>query len=467
MDRLIQVLILEDSDPDAEVLQKEIEKLGRSVKWKRADSEQTFRRMLRQDNPDLILADYSHSGFSGEIALAIARETIPAVPFLIVTSALDEAVAVEMLKKGATDYVFKDHLGRLGPAVERALREAWERKAREGAEEAYRESMERYRRVVEDATEMILTTDERGVVTYANRSALTFLGYTMGDLWNMTYLDLTLPEYRNRARVHYLRRYLSGEYSSLFEVPVRKKDGTVRWLSQNVSMMMQEGQLQGFQVISRDVTERKKLEEAYLLAVDQSLQGFMIFQEGRIVFVNKTYAQSTGYTREEILAMSPEEVIGLIHPDDRELVAGRIQNRLSGIDDVPEYEFRAVHKDGSIRWLQIHAVLTEYLGKPAIQASLIDLTPKKKIEEDLGKAEDRFSKIFHANPVSIAVSTLSDGTILDVNASFERMSGYTKKEMVGKTVAELNFWVDPIHRQRLIEALRTHHRLQGDRQVHR
>jgi PAS domain S-box-containing protein len=136
----LQILYLEDDPKDAELVHATLELDGIEASIKRVDTEDDFTESLDLCDYDLILADYTLPSFDGLSALKIARQRTPRLPFLFVSGTLDEEVAIETLKTGATDYVYKTRLSRLVPSVRRALREAGERSELKCAEEALRRS---------------------------------------------------------------------------------------------------------------------------------------------------------------------------------------------------------------------------------------------------------------------------------------------------------------------------------------
>ncbi len=148
MDKL-HILILEDVDTDAELVERELRKGEWEFTPKRVATRDAYLQELEAFAPDLILADYSLPGFNGAEALTIAKEQCPVVPFVFVSGAIGEDMAIEMLKQGATDYVLKNRLSRLLPSVRRALSEAEERSARLRAEESLRQSEEKHRALLE------------------------------------------------------------------------------------------------------------------------------------------------------------------------------------------------------------------------------------------------------------------------------------------------------------------------------
>lgn len=142
----IRILLLEDSRADADLIQHALRKGGLPFSLKHVDTRSSFIHSLdAHDGPDLILSDFSLPSFDGFTALAIAREKVPELPFIFVTGTLGEELAIDTLKKGATDYVLKHRLSRLVPSVHRALREAKERAERKRAEKNLRESHKQLR----------------------------------------------------------------------------------------------------------------------------------------------------------------------------------------------------------------------------------------------------------------------------------------------------------------------------------
>jgi PAS domain S-box-containing protein len=136
----LRILSLEDDPNDAELVQETLSNDGLTCHITRVETEADFLATLEQESFDLILADYTLPSFDGLSALKIARRNWPHVPFIFVSGTLDEEVAIEALKIGATDYVFKTRLSRIVPSVQRALREAQERIELIRAEQALRRS---------------------------------------------------------------------------------------------------------------------------------------------------------------------------------------------------------------------------------------------------------------------------------------------------------------------------------------
>lgn len=132
--QVLRILLLEDSELDAELTKNQLAQIGLRCEWSVVQTKPAFQDGIERFDPDLIFADFKLPTFDGAEALAIARERCPDVPVIIVSGTVGEENAVELLKQGATDFVLKDRMGRMGQKVRRALREAEERRARRRAE---------------------------------------------------------------------------------------------------------------------------------------------------------------------------------------------------------------------------------------------------------------------------------------------------------------------------------------------
>jgi sigma-B regulation protein RsbU (phosphoserine phosphatase) len=151
----LRILSLEDSPFDAELIERELRVGGVSFVSQRVQNGGEFEQSIADFRPDLILADFKLPSFDGTQALAIAHQKCPDVPFIVISGAVGEETAVELLKSGATDFVLKDRLGRLVPAVLRALREVAERNARRRAEADLRTLNEELEARVADRTRQL------------------------------------------------------------------------------------------------------------------------------------------------------------------------------------------------------------------------------------------------------------------------------------------------------------------------
>jgi two-component system cell cycle sensor histidine kinase/response regulator CckA len=187
----LQVLIIEDSDDDTELIVRELRRAGHEVAWERVFDAPGLRSALARTKWDVVLSDWSLPGFSALAALAEATAIRPEVPFIIVTGTIDEATAVDAMRAGARDVIVKSRLARLVPAVERETREARER---EQSRAALNLSEARFKRVVESGIVGFVLGDIHGQIFTTNEAFRSMLGYEQPDA-SLNWLDLTPPEW--------------------------------------------------------------------------------------------------------------------------------------------------------------------------------------------------------------------------------------------------------------------------------
>src|SRR2546430_12579781 len=171
--RPLRILHLEDNSGDAELIRALLEAEGFAVAVSQASTENGFTALMEQGIFDLILSDFTLPSFDGMSALKLARRTCPEVPFIFVSGTLGEETAIDSLKEGATDYVIKNRLKRLGPAVRRALREKQEEVQRKVTEKHLHRSAELFRQITENVADLIAVLDLDGKWFYNSPSYRT------------------------------------------------------------------------------------------------------------------------------------------------------------------------------------------------------------------------------------------------------------------------------------------------------
>ncbi|MDH7499402.1 MAG: HD domain-containing protein [candidate division NC10 bacterium] len=182
MEEGLRILILEDCADDADRVLKELQRGGIECSFRRVESREQFLREIREFHPTLILSDFDLPSLDGMAALAIAQEQCPEVPFLFVSGPIGEERAVESLKMGATDYVLKDNLSRLVPAVHRALEEAKERGERRRTEEDLRMSHQRLQRMLKGIAQALASyTEKRDPYTAGHQRRVARLAGAIGE----------------------------------------------------------------------------------------------------------------------------------------------------------------------------------------------------------------------------------------------------------------------------------------------
>ena len=261
--KALRVLNLEDSSLDAELVHATLNDGGVECEILRVQTHADFVAALESGGFDLILADYSLPSFDGLSALEVAQEMSPDIPFVLVSGALGEERAIEALKSGATDYVLKQRLERLVPAVQRALREAEERTERKRAEEALRESEERFRATFEQAAVGISHNSLDGRWLRVNQRLCDIVGYSREELLEKTFQDITHPDDLD-ADLEKVHQLLAGKIETYsMQKRYLKKGGSVAWINLTVSLVREpSGEAKYFIAVIEDITERKQAGEA-------------------------------------------------------------------------------------------------------------------------------------------------------------------------------------------------------------
>jgi len=260
MNSPLRVLHLEDDARDTELVQAALEGEGIQSELTRVEREQDFLAALKRESLDLILADYTLPSFDGLSALRIAQQHSPDVPFIFVSGTLGEDVAIEALKTGATDYVLKTRLARLGPSVNRALREARERANRKRAEEAVRQSEKRLRDLIKTIPAMAFVARPDGSSEFVSRPWIEYSGLsaeqTAGSGWAVTLHSDDLEQHVAKWRV-------SLTTGQPFENEARHRDanGNYRWLlARAVPLRDEQGNVLKWYGALTDIEDRKRAE---------------------------------------------------------------------------------------------------------------------------------------------------------------------------------------------------------------
>jgi diguanylate cyclase (GGDEF)-like protein/PAS domain S-box-containing protein len=257
----LRILVLEDMPTDAELSLREIKRAGLAYTVHRVETEAAFRQALSEFHPDIILSDYSLPSFDGLSALRIAQTERPETPFVFVSGTLGEDCAVDALKLGATDYILKNNLARLGPAARRALQEANERRARALAERALRHSEERFRQLAQHAPVGIFITDLAGQLAWANPRLYQITGLTSERTERGGWADTLHPGDREWvARAWHVAVQTQGEFTA--ECRLLHPDGTLVWVYAGAVPLRQSGDTEiGHIGTVMDMTEHKLQQE--------------------------------------------------------------------------------------------------------------------------------------------------------------------------------------------------------------
>ncbi len=256
MSAVLRVLLVEDSEDDALLIARLLERGNYRLQLQRIDTAEAMREALSQATWDLIISDYSMPSFGGRDALNILKESGQDIPFILVSGAIGEEIAIAAMKAGAHDYLMKDKLSRLVPAVRRELKEARIRAEQRKAEEQLR----KLSRAIEQNLSLVIITDAQGHIEYVNPQFVRLTGYTLEEVhgkvaYFATKMKQELGVGVEDKQIPFIEREWRGEFSG------RKKDGAVYWVSASVSQIYnRQGVVTHLVAIEEDITLRKQTE---------------------------------------------------------------------------------------------------------------------------------------------------------------------------------------------------------------
>ncbi len=258
----LRLLIVEDSEFDAQMMVNLLRKGGYDITSCRVETAEAMREALRAESWQLVLSDYNLPTFNAPDALKVLQGSGLDLPFIIVSGGIGEDIAVASMKAGAHDYLMKGSLGRLGPAVDRELREAANRASQRESRRSMIESERRYRLLWETCPDAVILMDAAGKVLFANPAVYDVFGYTPDELTGEN-LEIIQPESlrgaHHRGMEGYLRAGERSMHGRAIETLGRRRNGVEFPIEVSFSDMELDGQRR-FVGFIRDITERKRAE---------------------------------------------------------------------------------------------------------------------------------------------------------------------------------------------------------------
>jgi PAS domain S-box-containing protein len=327
---------------------------------------------------------------------------------------------------------------------------------RQQAEESVRAGAESYRQLVESADEMIYRTDARGCFSFCNPALSRLLKYSETELIGLSYLQVIKPDQRRAAKQFYQRQMVARTHTTYYEFTAVSRDGQEIVVGQNVQLITQNGQVAGFQAVARDITERKRSEDA-LRQVEEYRNLFKLANDsiliidaanGTVLDVNDKACETYGIARREFVGRNLDEIVEDSAPAEQQLEKLRAEGKLD------QFEVLQTRADGSPIWFLINTTVIEYQGRQAILSVNRDITERKQAEQGKDKLQGERDQLLEQLQQQIDVMptafVLTDETNRTTywNPAAERIFGYSKEEMVGTYGHKL---LVPIESQGFIE----------------
>jgi PAS domain S-box-containing protein len=396
----LKILFVEDSLSDAELIWNEIEKSKIFFSKVLVDKEVKYLEYLKDFEPDLIISDYKLPQFDGMTALSLRNEHAPLIPFILVTGSVNEEVAVECMKAGADDYILKDNLSRLGPAILNSIKKSKLAKEKIAAKEELQKSEMRLQKAQAIAHVGNWELDLSKGTMWGSDEALRIYGLNQ-ETHEIPFefaKKVPLPGFRSMLdeALDRLLKY-NEPYDLEFKLK-RENDGEIKWVHSKAELIFEtDGEQVKVAGVLQDITDRKNSEEAVkherrtLRTLIDNLpnQIYVKDKECRKMIANKADVENIGKTKES-------EVLG---KTDIELFPGHIGERGYADDNkiirtgkpIFDLEEEFINAEGIKRWL-----LTTKIPLRDKDGNIIglvgighDITERKEIVEELIRAKEK------------------------------------------------------------------------------
>ena len=245
------------------------------------------------------------------------------------------------------------------------------------------------------------------------------------------------------------------------EFRILREDEKVRWIrATGRSYYTNEGDVERMLCVALDITDQRRAEEARIKSEDKFCKMFVSSpmakalnsaRDDRYVDVNEAFEKATGWGREEVLGRTPFDISLWVAPSVRH----EFVKKLLADGNVRGAEFRFRRKDGEERVALGSAELIEIEGEPCILSASMDITEKRRAEEALRESEEKFSKVFRSCPMAVNLIRIRDDRFLDVNDGFERLTGWSRAEVIERSPLDFNLWVDLSEREKIVKQILT------------
>src|SRR6185369_15422447 len=443
MKEKLRVLHLEDDRIHADIARALLAEDGIDCDLAIIETEEDFVSALDSGQFDMVLADYTLPKFDGMMALTMVRDQYPDLPFIFVTGTMGEEIAIDAMKRGATDYVLKSRLSRLAPAVRRALAEAGERSERKKAEEALRCSEEKYRSLVDNiAVGITLLSPEMEILSLNSQMQQWFpqIDVSKRRLCHQAFNDPPSEEICGYCPV--IKTLQDGEvHEAITETP--SGDQIRNFRINSFPIKDKEDRITAVIEMVEDITERKQAEEELrhsnemfrALIQASPLAIFLLDGNGTVKMWNPAAERIFGWSESEVLGRRLPIV-----PDDKlEEFALTCSWVLQG-QLLPRKELRRQRKDGVLIDVCLHAapVYDAHGAASSILGIVADITERKKVDRELLQSERKFRTAFEDAAVGMCLTGVDDRFQV-VNYSLCKMLGYTMEELTGMD------WIEVTH----------------------
>jgi PAS domain S-box-containing protein len=444
----LKVLILEDSQADAELILELLTDSGYVLEYKLTKTEKEFESQLFPPKYDIILSDFSLPGFNAFGALNLCNQICPDIPFICVSGSIGEETAIELLKTGADDYILKDRLERLPFAVNRALDDAKEKLAHKQAEEDLKNSEKNYIILANSGQALIWTSGKDKQCNYFNDVWLKFTGRTLEQELGTGWTEGVHPDDLQFCLNTYIEAFERREKFSM-EYRVKRHDGVYRWLQDDGSPRYNiKGDFAGYIGHCLDITDRKLAEEKLIESeqrfrelFENSLMGISEADlSGNLININMAYANMYGYDSPKEMMKEIKNVGRLYaYPEKRQEVL-KILNQTGYLEPI---EVELLKRDGSHFFVLVSAkgIMDAKGTLIGYQASHIEITQRKKAEEEILMNTQRVETLLELNQMTKAgLNEITDFALEEAIRFTKSTIGYVAFLNEDESVLTMHSW---------------------------
>ncbi|MFW9915414.1 MAG: PAS domain S-box protein, partial [Candidatus Thorarchaeota archaeon] len=444
-----RVLLVDDEKDLLDVTQQFLEKELPKFNFYAVETAYEAIEALKENDFDIIVSDYQMPGMDGLELLEWLRKQDNLTPFVMFTGRGREEVAIKALNLGADYYLRKSQdLESLYKELSHIIESVVEHRR---TAEALKRS-EREKALILSSTPDNITFQNRELaIIWANEAAAIsadsrpkeLVGRFCFEIWNQR--SAPCPD------CPVLQAVRTGEPQQGEQTTPDKRVWSIR----GYPVRDEAGEIIGAVEVTREITAQKRAEGAlleseanYRSLVAHSLQGILVFQDGTIKFANPVIEEISGYSLEELFQFAPSDLQNLIHPDYRAMFQDYVASLLKGEIGPKRHEYQICRKDGGFRWVEAFSIPISYQDKPAVQASILDITERKQTERALQQAYEKREELEHIINRSPAVVFLwqnAEGWPVEFVSDNVAQFGYTPRDFYSGEV----LFADIIHPQDL------------------
>lgn len=440
---MLKVLHIEDSELDSELISRGLSAHGMQHQIFLVDSPRKLSEMLSAHVFDLVLCDYSIPGFDGNEALHMVKSVFPDIPFIYVSGTIGEERAVEVLKNGATDYVLKDRLEKLYPAIERAVDECERKEKIRSMNAVIQQNEERLNYVLKATKDVVWDLDLKTNTIWRNEAANDLFGTNVENLGFNWWKEQLHANDREKVLASIEKALSDGSKTWQAEYHILRHDGTYAAISDrgfiihdenNVAVRM-IGAMRDISDQVKHVNDLRASEEKFralfsLLPVGVSIvnqdrelvdynQELLKIQELNSDEINQGYYQNRQYIKTDGTPLASEDF-----PSARAMASQSV---------VTNVELGIVKDKNHVTWANISAAPIPGIGAVVVTA---DITDRILAEKELRESEEKYRSLVDTSPDAIFLTDLS-GTIVFANKQTADLFAFTSaQEMYGRNIYE-------------------------------